>query len=556
MEERRESPRKRKGLITFAVIMAVLFCALAAVAWWPIRHARAEWRAGRVAEAIVQGNRWSALRLWPNQYRELLAAAHLSAGNSDAGRLVMQRLRGKTLWFSAMPKPEVANRLFARGGYEDYLAYDAAVRTLFDGDEAALYRAAALAGVNRVRDAEATLREIDRDDVTPEKLRALERALTQRKEGIYPYVADRDGQTIASYHLANRDVVAVNTDFAPIIEKEAGRLTIENQAQRLGANDVIETTLAASVQKAAMSALSGFRGSLVAIDPRTNELLAVASTRGGGPLANLALEHSFEPGSVVKVLTGLSAFANHLNLDPLFPYTCTGELLVDGRHFGDWLTTGHGVLADFDEAMAQSCNVVFADIGIRLGRDRLRQLKTRAGFDGQTDLGLFKAPLGRTVGKIHNNFETGFYAIGIEHETTTTLHMAMLASMLANRGTLTSPRLIRARRSILGEVLEQPPQQGSARVVDRATAERIIKSMVAVVTRPKGTGRRANVHGLSLALKTGTAGQRESGYHAVIIGFAPVEQPRIAFAIFADDAGPAEYAGAKIVHDFLTNFGF
>jgi hypothetical protein len=555
MEERRQKPRTRRGLrglIAFLAILSVLFAALAALAWWPLRRARAEWQAGRAAEAIAQANRWSALRMWPNQYRELLAAAHLSAGNAAAAKPYLDALRGRTLWISVVRKPVLANRMFARGMFDDYIAYDTAVRERFEDDQAPLYRAAALAGANRIGEAEEALRAVDRSEVPGQKMLSIERALAQRREGIYPYAADRDGQTIASYHAANDDVVAVNTDFAALVEKEAGRLTIESNAPKLGANAVIDTTLSARVQKAAIAAMGAFRGSLVAIDPRTNELLAIASTRGSGPLANLALEQQFEPGSVIKVLTGLAAFTNRMHVDALFPYTCRGDLTIDGRHFGDWLQAGHGVLADFDEAMAQSCNVVFADIGVRLGRERLQQLMTRAGFDGQTDLGLFHVPLGRTVGRVHNNFETGLYAIGLEHEATTTLHLAMIASMLANRGVLTSPRLVRARRSVLGEVLEAAPRQGSARVVDRAEAERIVQSMVAVVTRSTGTGRRAIVAATSLALKTGTAGKRESGYHAVVIGFAPVEQPRIAFAIFADNAGPAEYAGARIVYDFLT----
>jgi cell division protein FtsI/penicillin-binding protein 2 len=57
---------------------------------------------------------------------------------------------------------------------------------------------------------------------------------------------------------------------------------------------------------------------------------------------------------------------------------------------------------------------------------------------------------------------------------------------------------------------------------------------------------------VSLALKTGTAGKRENGYNAVIIAFAPVESPKIAFGIIAENAGPAEFAGAKIAHDFLV----
>jgi penicillin-binding protein A len=177
---------------------------------------------------------------------------------------------------------------------------------------------------------------------------------------------------------------------------------------------------------------------------------------------------------------------------------------------------------------------------------------TSVGFDGQTDVGLFKVPLGRINGDVFNNFETAFMAIGLEHESVTALHVAMLASMMANRGLLTTPRLLRSRRSIVGEVTADASPQPQIRVAPKEAAERMVKAMIAVVTRPKGTGRRADIEGVSLALKTGTAGKRADGYQAVIMAFAPAESPKIAFGIVAENAGPAEFAGAKIAHDFLT----
>ena len=305
------------------------------------------------------------------------------------------------------------------------------------------------------------------------------------------------------------------------------------------------------MQKAALKALGGFRGSLVAIDPRTNEILAIASSRGNGPLANLALEHQYEPGSVVKILTGLNAESGGVDLAALFPYTCKGFLEIDGRHFGDWLPAGHGVLNSIDDALAVSCNVFFADVGIRLGSDSLKRFMTAAGFDTQANLGVFQVPLGKTIGPVFNHFETAFFAIGLEHESMNSLHVAMLASMMANRGVLTTPRLLVQRRSILGDVFSAGPQQTSVRLAPTAAAEAIVHSMQAVVSDPKGTGRRALVPGISLAMKTGTAGERKSGLEAVILAFAPVESPKIAFGVIAEDAGPAEFAGAKIAHDFL-----
>ena len=174
-----------------------------------------------------------------------------------------------------------------------------------------------------------------------------------------------------------------------------------------------------------------------------------------------------------------------------------------------------------------------------------------AGFDGQTNTGVMQVPLGKLLDVPFNNFETAFLAIGLKHESINAFHLAMLASAMANRGVLTAPRLLRARRSLLGDVIATPPAQAPVQLGSRAAAETMIHAMQAVVTNPRGTGRRAPVAGLPMAMKTGTAGDRASGLEALIVAFAPVEQPRIAFAVIAEDAGPAEIAGAKIAHDFL-----
>jgi cell division protein FtsI/penicillin-binding protein 2 len=132
----------------------------------------------------------------------------------------------------------------------------------------------------------------------------------------------------------------------------------------------------------------------------------------------------------------------------------------------------------------------------------------------------------------------------------TTLHLAMIASMLANRGAWSTPRLVRDRRSFLGEA-RNIPRGTSEQIAPREAVERVIAAMQAVVTHPKGTGRRAQVDGIPLALKTGTAGSGDPGYDGMIIGFAPADHPKIAFALVAENAGAAEFAAAKVAHDFV-----
>ena len=545
-------PRRQGGkrfITPLLVVLALLVGGMFAVAWIPVRQAHDAFVAGRDAEAISTAQQWSQLFVWRKQYSQILAAAYLASGNSAAAAPYLRTIDSPLI--SAIDKPDVARRLFARERYAEFLAYDAASHDRSESAGVPLYRAAAAAATNRVAEAEAALRSVNPGSVDRAKYDWLRNAIAQRQSGNVPFVFDRNGKAIASFDAKTNRIVVDNADFASLIDSRAGSLTIGAQLGTLGSYDTIETTLDPVAQRAAVAALGNYRGSLVAIDPRTNEVLAIVSTRGKGALADLALESQYEPGSVIKVLTGLNALSNGVNVDSMFPYVCKGELMIDGRHFGDWVPQGHGKLNTFNDALAVSCNVFFADVGLRLGRDRLQKFMTAAGFGGFANLGIVRAPLGRFVGDVFNNFETGFLAIGLVHESINTLHLSMLAEMVANRGVISVPRLLRQRRSIVGDIVPVAASPPPNRIASPAAAQRVIAAMQAVASSPRGTGRRAPVEGITMAMKTGTAGERKSGLEALIMAFAPIDSPKIAFGIIAEDAGPAEYAGAKIAHDFL-----
>ncbi|HSN69445.1 MAG TPA: penicillin-binding transpeptidase domain-containing protein, partial [Thermoanaerobaculia bacterium] len=354
----------RLSLVFLAIVASLLF-----LLWWvigiPLERGRDRLREGDPAAAIEAIEPWARLHLRAADYEQLLAAAYLLAGNdADAARW-LGRAAGRAPDFSPALTREEAGQLFlARGKYEELLQWYAAARARRESQDARLYRAAAELGAGRTNEAKTTFASIERDSVDAGRYDALAKAFGRREEGAFPLVLDRDGKTIASWHVANSDLVALNDDFTPLVDRSGGRLTIEAQIQRIGTAGVIETTLDPAIQRAAVAAIAPWRASLVAIDPRTHEILAIASSGGGGARTNLALEGSYEPGSIIKTLTALAAFENRSPAIKAFPFQCEGFTVIDGRQFFDWAR--HDRLASNEEAMAVSCNVVYARMGLAL----------------------------------------------------------------------------------------------------------------------------------------------------------------------------------------------
>lgn len=540
--------RSRIPLVLFgiAALLGLLYLALGL----PLRRARTAFEERRYAEATRSLERWQRLRLRPADFEHLLAASYLAEGRSDAARPFLDRIsRRSRAWFPVITPSEVGKVLISNGRYDEFLLYDPAVRRGRDG-KFALYRAAANVGTGRIVEAQAIFSSIDSDDVDEKPYETIRQAIHQRRQGNYPLVFDRDGKALAVYDIANRDLVAVNRSFETIIDSRAGKLTIEAALPQLGTSNAVQTTLDSQIQSAAMFAIGPFRAALVAIDTRTNEILAIASSPGGGVDSNLAFEGRYEPGSVVKVLTTLNMFESGISPSKFFPYRCEGVLSVGGKPLFDWAK--HDVVSSLNEAMATSCNTSFARVGLDLGAERTRQFFELAGFGGSADLGIFSVPLGTSRGPSSDPFDVATYSAGLQHETTNALHLAMIAAMLANDGTMTAPRLVRSQQTILGDSIPFVSPMKRTVVASVASTKPLREAMQAVVVNPRGTGRRAVVSGLPIAMKTGTSGDSAGGFDAIIIAFAPAGQPRIAVGITAENAGPAEFAGAKITRDFLA----
>lgn len=327
----------------------------------------------------------------------------------------------------------------------------------------------------------------------------------------------------------------------------------------------VELTLNPKVQKAAWDALGDQRGAVVAIEPSTGNILAMVSKPSydpnllsghnstavtnnrnallkdaNHPLFNRAIAGNlYAPGSVFKLITSAAALSTgQYTPDTQVPGPAQLQLpqstaVLPNDFPGACSDTGQISLKD---ALKISCNTAFGGLGITLGAKALAEQATKFGF-GQ---GL-RIPLQATPSVFPANIDaahTAQSAIGQFDVRVTPLQIAMVASAIANKGVLMQPNLVRTvRSSNLSVISQTSPQQLSEAVTPDVAAE-LTTMMKAVVNEQGGTGTRAQIDGITVAGKTGTAEQGQGKPpNAWFASFAPADNPKVAVAVVVEDGG-------------------
>jgi len=354
--------------------------------------------------------------------------------------------------------------------------------------------------------------------------------------------------------------------------------------------EALTLTIDAKLQRAAEQAFApNARGAVVALDPNTGEVLALASkpnydpnefstgisqarwallSEGGNfPLFNRAIQAAYPPGSTLKPFVGLAGLmTGAIQPGTTFRETCDGAFQFGRRAFHCWDPHGHGTLA-FRDALARSCDVYFYQLGIRLGLERLsgfmKQLHVsdKAGIDlPQERRGLFP-----DVAWYDKHYGAGRWsrglvlnlAIGQGEIALTPVKLAQLAALIANGGTLVRPHLIHGVEADGGPIPAALPSGDSTGIhieLSSSALANVRAAMEAVVSDPHGTGYAAKVDSVRVAGKTGTAQNPHGNDHALFICFAPVEHPRIAMAVLLENAGHGSTAAAPLAQKVLQEF--
>lgn len=339
----------------------------------------------------------------------------------------------------------------------------------------------------------------------------------------------------------------------------------------------LELTINARAQQAAEQGLGGQRGAVVAIDPRTGAILAMVShpqydpnaltshdigqvqnnwatlsKNPGRPLVNRAIAGDlYPPGSTFKVITAAAALTEG-KVTESSQVESRASLKLPGttavlRNSGGGSCNGGS--ADLTTALAKSCNTSFGALGMDVGADALRSQAEKFGFTQALTVPMTVTP--SSIGQPKGDPQEAFTAIGQQDVRVTPLQMAMVAAGIANDGKVMAPYLVAQTRGADLQVMDRTEPRELGRAVDQDVADALTRMMEKVVT--DGTGTRAQIAGVAVAGKSGTA---EHGFdegvkrppHAWFIAFAPADDPKVAVAVVVEDGGDAgsEAAGGKV----------
>src|SRR2546421_900232 len=342
----------------------------------------------------------------------------------------------------------------------------------------------------------------------------------------------------------------------------------------------VVTTLDLRLQQLAEKALEAKakRGAIVIIDPNTGDILALASWPTYDPnlfvpsispeqlkalqddkdipLLPRAYRSSYPPGSTFKVAVGIAALETHA-VYPDDRYDCTPALQVGNVTFHNWKKTDRGAL-NFVQALTESCDTWFYQVGIKTGAEPIIEWAQRLGFGSKTGIPLRGEVDGRvpndqfmkaTHGRKLLNGDIANISIGQGDTQATPLQMAQAMAIIGNGGTFYQTRLVQQVQTVDNEIVTAFQVREKKTLGASADAMAQLRTaLINVVNGPAGTAHQASLDSVEVAGKTGTAQwgpKNKERTAAWFAGFVPADKPQYAFAaLFEGDVGSKAHGGS------------
>jgi penicillin-binding protein 2 len=330
----------------------------------------------------------------------------------------------------------------------------------------------------------------------------------------------------------------------------------------------VKLTLDLDLQKAAERALNNRRGAVVVLNPKTGEVLALASSptfdpgifthrvsqedwqnlqEGDQPFLNRALQ-GYPPGSTFKIVTSTAGMQSG-KFSPNSRIGTSASISLGGTQFWEHSNHGYGTIG-FREALAVSSNTFFYRVGLTVGPEEISKWGHILGIGNTDNLGLEGGVHGSipTPAEKEELYGEPWYAgdsvstaIGQGLVQATPLELAVMISTIANGGLRVHPHLLATQTNT-------PETQPRPTGIAPATINTIQQGLIAAVQQ--GTARRLNDGSIPLtAGKTGTAENPGPRPHALFVGYGPVEDPQVAIAVVVENAGYGGVAALPVAHE-------
>ncbi len=351
-------------------------------------------------------------------------------------------------------------------------------------------------------------------------------------------------------------------------------------------NDIV-LTVNSKLQKISQQALKGKKGAVVVLNASTGAVLAMVSSPTydinlfsdgishkewkkligdpDRPLFNRALNGEYMPGSIVKPLTAIATLKYGIN--PYEPIFCNGASKIGTTKLRcwSWKYGGHGPI-DMAEAIKQSCNVYFVEVGKKIGLNYIAAIYKSVGIGEKSGIELpdksGKLPSRnlkkRLNGRVWNEYDTALISIGQGLVTLTPLQAAVLAAAIGNGGTVWRPYIIQSVKSHTGKPLfYNIPREKSIIPLSKEKLNIVQHGMFKVVQDLNGSGKRAKSQVISLSGKTGTAqvGPRNNITHNTwFIGYGRYEKQLFSIAILVEGGKGGGMTNAPIAKEIFEKW--
>jgi penicillin-binding protein 2 len=365
------------------------------------------------------------------------------------------------------------------------------------------------------------------------------------------------------------------------------------------AGENIYLTIDRDLQAKAESLLQGVAGAVVAMEPGSGRILALASSPSfnqnifeGGmsheqwdtlisnpfrPLENKAIQGEYPPGSTYKIVTALAGLEEGV-IDENTDFFCPGHYRFGNRTYRCWKNGGHGTVSVV-KALTESCDVFFYHVGQQLGVDRLAWYAKACGLGSPTGINLDREAGGliptaawkkKRTGIAWQEGETLSLAIGQGFNLATPLQMASLIAAIANGGTRYKPMILESVMSADGRLLQKNRPLAIGKIpVKSSTLALVRQGLWGVVNGEHGTARGSRLPDIEISGKTGTSqvvgrkkddpfGREEKPAHlrphAWFVAYAPSAAPKIAVAVLVENGEHGSGAAAPVARELIKSY--